>query len=74
MACVDIQVRQLPLDRDTHEYRGGRILVWLVTPRRPPLVLDPYPEEGNGASAGWWAIARLDDRYYYVGRAPLAKQ
>lgn len=35
--------------------------MWLVSPRRPPLVLDPYPEEVNG----WYALHRVDDRFWY---------
>lgn len=44
-------------------------MMWLVTPRRPPCVVYPYPEEGKGPNAGWWAVAKLDEWYlYYEGR------
>lgn len=55
MACVDIQCRALPSGN------GDRILLWLVTPRRPPLVLRPYPEKVDG----WYGICRIDDRFWY---------
>lgn len=55
MACVDIQCRNLPSGN------GGRILLWLVSPRRPPLVLSPYPDLVNG----WYALHRIDDRFWY---------
>lgn len=62
MACIDVQLRHLPSGR------GGRILIWLVSPRRPPLVLDPYPEEGVGDRKGWWGLTLIDEWYlYYEG-------
>lgn len=55
MACFDLQLRQLPSGN------GDRILLWLVTPRRPPLVVFPYPECVNG----WYGLRRVDDRFWY---------